>query len=73
MTRRPCRNHAATFKAKVALAALKGDKSPAKLSQQFDLHPNQITEWKSRLHHSAQLWLRRTRLGLRPCELLRSS
>ena len=49
MTRRPRRNHTASFKAKVALAALKGHKPLAELAQQFDVHPNQITEWKSRL------------------------
>ena len=53
MTRRPRRNHTATFKAKVALAALKGDKTLAELAQQFDVHPNQITDWKTRLQESA--------------------
>jgi transposase-like protein len=53
MTRRPRRNHTAAFKAKVALAALKGDKTLAELAQQFDVHPNQITEWKSRLQERA--------------------
>ena len=42
MSRRPRRNHSATFKAKVALAALKGDKTLAELASQFDLHANQI-------------------------------
>ena len=53
MTRRPRRNHTAAFKAKVALAALKGDKTLAELAQQFDLHPNQITDWKTRLQEGA--------------------
>ena len=53
MTRRPRRNHTAVFKAKVALAALKGDKTLAELAQQFDLHPNQITDWKTRLLEGA--------------------
>jgi transposase len=47
--RRPRRNHSATFKAKVALAALKGDKTLVELSQQYDLHVNQITQWKAQL------------------------
>ncbi len=53
MARRPRRNHAAAFKAKVALAALKGEKTLTELAQQFDIHPNQITEWKSRLQEHA--------------------
>ena len=46
MSRRPRRNHSATFKAKVALAAIQGDKTLSELAQQFDVHPNQITQWK---------------------------
>ena len=49
MTRRKRRNHSAEFKAKVALAALREDKTLADLAQQYDLHPNQITEWKKQL------------------------
>ncbi len=47
--KRPRRNHAPAFKAKVALAAVKGDKTLAELAQQFDLHPNQLTQWKTQL------------------------
>jgi transposase len=47
--KRPRRNHAPAFKAKVALAALKGDRTLAELAQQFDVHPNQITQWKTQL------------------------
>lgn len=49
MTKRKRRNHTPSFKAKVALAALKGDKTVAELAQQFDVHPNQIQDWKRRL------------------------
>lgn len=49
MSRRPRRTHSAAFKAKVALAAVRGDKTLAELAQQFDLHPNQITDWKQQL------------------------
>jgi transposase-like protein len=47
--KRPRRNHTPVFKAKVALAALKGDRTLAELAQQFDVHPNQITQWKTQL------------------------
>ena len=53
MPRRPRRNHAAAFKAKVALAAVRGDKTLTELAEQFDLHPNQITQWKTQLLDSA--------------------
>lgn len=49
MTRRKRRNHSPTFKAQVAVAALKGDKTLAELAQQFEVDPNQITDWKSQL------------------------
>ena len=49
MPRRPRRNHSPVFKSKVALAAVKGDKTISELSHQFDVHPNQITQWKTQL------------------------
>ena len=49
MTRRKRRNHSPEFKAKVAIAALKGNKTLAELAQHFDIHPNQITDWKTQL------------------------
>ena len=53
MTKRPRRNHSADFKAKVALAAIRGEKTLIELSQQFDVHPNQITAWKGQLVDAA--------------------
>lgn len=53
MSRRPRRNHSAAFKAKVALAAIKGERTIAQLSDQFDVHPNQITTWKAQLEGGA--------------------
>ena len=53
MSRRPRRNHSPAFKAKVALAAIKGEKTLAELAQQFDVHPNQITQWRSQLLEGA--------------------
>ncbi|WP_410483012.1 IS3 family transposase [Sphingobium sp. KCTC 72723] len=53
MSRRPRRNHSPAFKAKVALAAVKGEKTLAELSQQFDVHANQITTWRTQLLEGA--------------------
>jgi transposase-like protein len=53
MSRRPRRNHTSAFKAKVALAAIKGDRTLAQLAEQFDVHPNQITSWKAQLEGGA--------------------
>ena len=47
--KRTRRNHGATFKAQMALAAVKGDKTLAELAEQFGVHPTQITEWKQHL------------------------
>jgi len=49
MARRPRRNHKPQFKAKVALEALKGEQTMAELAERFDVHPNQITQWKNQL------------------------
>ncbi len=49
MTRRPRRNHSPEFKAKVALEAAKGEYTLAELATRFDVHPNQITDWKNQL------------------------
>jgi transposase-like protein len=46
-------NHTPAFKAKVALAAIKGDRTLAQLAEQFDVHPNQITSWKAQLEGGA--------------------
>jgi transposase len=53
MSKRPRRKHSPAFKAKVALAAIKGDRTLAQLAEQFDVHPNQITAWKAQLEGSA--------------------
>lgn len=47
--KRPRRNHSSAFKAKVAIAAVKGDQTMAQLVERFDVHPSQITQWKSEL------------------------
>ena len=53
MTKRTRRTHAPGFKAKVALAAIKGEKTLAELAQQYDVHPNQITAWKAHVVEAA--------------------
>lgn len=47
--RRPRRNHTVAFKAKVAVAALKDDKALAELAEKFDVHTDQITQWRTQL------------------------
>ena len=53
MSRRTRRTHTPAFKAKVALAAIKGEMTLAQLAEHFDVHPNQITQWKAQLQDSA--------------------
>ena len=53
MSKRPRRNHSPAFKARVALAAVKGERTLAELAEQFDVHPNQITTWRSQLLEGA--------------------
>jgi len=56
------RNHSAAFKAKVALAAAKGDKTVAELAGEYQVHPNQITQWKKQLFESLpEIFSRRRR------------
>ena len=47
--RRTRRSHSPVFKAKVALAALREDKTMAELCKEFELHPTQINDWKRQL------------------------
>jgi transposase len=53
MSKRPRRNHGAIFKAKVALEAIKEEQTLIQLSESFQVHPNQITEWKKQLLEKA--------------------
>ena len=53
MSRRARRTHTPAFKATVALAAIRGEMTLAQLAEHFDVHPNQITQWKMQLQESA--------------------
>ena len=50
--KRTRRNHAPGFKAKVAIAAIKGGKTLAEIAEQFEVHPNQVSDWKQQLQES---------------------
>lgn len=57
MSKRPRRNHAPAFKAKVALDALKGEQTLVEIAQRYQIHPNQITEWKRQLlEHAPEIF-----------------
>ncbi len=57
MSRRPRRNHSPTFKAQVALEAVRGEKTLAELAQKHDLHPTQINDWRKQLlEHAAEVF-----------------
>jgi len=49
MARRPRRNHTPAFKSKVALTAVRGEQTLSELAQHFDVHPNQIKQWRDQL------------------------
>jgi len=53
MSRRLRPNHTAAFKARVALAAFRGDRTLAQLAERFNVHPTQITSWKAQLEGGA--------------------
>ena len=49
MTRRSRRNYTPGFKTKVALAAVHREQTLGELAQQYDVHPNQIKQWRDQL------------------------
>jgi len=54
MSKRPRRNHSPVFKAKIALEALKGNQTIVEIAARYEVHPNQITEWKKQLLEHAE-------------------
>lgn len=54
MSKRPRRNHSAAFKAKVAVEALKDERTLVELAERFQVHSTQITEWKKQLLERAE-------------------
>ena len=70
MSKRIRRNHTPAFRAKVALAAVKGDKTLSELATQFDVHPTQITQWKVQLlEHAASVFEGGARITESPVDL----
>ena len=66
MTRRARRTHSPGFKVKVAVAAIKGDRTLSELAKQFDVDPNQITAWKAQLLEGAAEIFGASRAGSEP-------
>ena len=72
MTKRKRRNHSPVFKAKVALAAVRGERTLADLAEQFEVHPNQIQDWKKKLvADTSRSAARESRQRQRLCETCR--
>ena len=70
MTRRPRRNHSPAFKAKVAMEAIKGEVTLAELAQRYDVHPNQINQWRSQLmERAAEVFARPEQAETPPVDL----
>jgi transposase-like protein len=65
MARKQRRKHNPVFKAKVAVAAIKGDKTIAELAELFGVHPNQMTDWKRQLLENAAIAFGEKRADLR--------
>jgi len=59
-------SNVASFKTKVALAAIKGDKTLVELPKQFDLHPIQISDWKQQILDGASTVFEGSRKGNEP-------
>jgi len=51
--KKPRRNHSAVFKARVALEALRGEKTVAEISAHHEIHPTQVSSWKNQLLENA--------------------
>ena len=51
--RKPRRNHSAAFKARVALEAIRGEKTVAEIAAHHEIHPTQVTAWKTQLLEKA--------------------
>jgi transposase-like protein len=71
--RKPRRNHSAAFKARVALEAIRGEKTVAQIAAHHEVHATQVTAWKTGLLENAagvfggMCWRRTARSGSGSC------
>ena len=67
------KRHSAAFKAKVALAALRGEGTPSELACRFGIHPTQVARWQYQLEEGAKALFSDGRKGVEQAPSQRES